>query len=67
MKKVIAILLFSSAVIVSCAKKEDPNKESNVMLPEPSHELVEGDSPVVDSTSTQTSDVVTQDSIQTAD
>ena len=38
MKRVILTLAFGALVAVSCSKKEEPVKESNVMLPEPTEQ-----------------------------
>ncbi len=38
MKRVILTLAFGALVVVSCSKKEEPVKESNVMLPEPTEQ-----------------------------
>ena len=38
MKRIILTLAFGALVAVSCSKKEEPVKETNVMLPEPTEQ-----------------------------
>ncbi len=46
MKKVFAIALIGGLVLASCSKKEDANKESNIMLEEPEATMIKDSSAV---------------------